>query len=227
MARIEEIPAAVPCTEGVPEPTLRRLPGYCQVVRRMADDGVENVSCTQIGAELHLDPTQVRKDIAFTGIVGRPRVGYAVGELYDSIESFLGWKNAQDAFLIGVGSLGTALLGYANFENHGVRIVAAFDDDPIKVGTVVHGRKIYPLQKLPNLAARMKIHMGILTVPADAAQEAANLLVESGILAIWNFAPTALTVPEDIIVQTEELFASLGVLSSKLAKRLRRAETHA
>lgn len=206
---------------GIPEPTLRRLPAYCHVLRRLLHEGAETVSCTRIGAELDFDPTQVRKDIAATGLTGRPRVGYVVGELVEGLESFLGWNNAQDAFLVGVGAMGTALLGYEHFNQHGLHIVAAFDSDPAKVGTTVHGREVLSLEKLAPLAARMKIRLGILTVPVAAAQPVADAMVQGGILAIWNFAPTALSVPAGVIVQTEELFASLGVLSSKLAARLR------
>ena len=206
---------------GIPEPTLRRLPAYCQYLRRLAHEGAKTVSCTDIGRELHSDPTQVRKDLAVTGIVGRPKVGYQVDELYGTIKTFLGWNNAQDAFLVGVGSLGAALLGYTGFTDHGLQIVAGFDVDETRAGQTVHGRPIYPVDKLPGLARRMQVHLGVITVPAAAAQSVADLMVEGGIRAIWNFAPTAIKVPEGIIVQTENLFPSLGVLSSKLAALLR------
>lgn len=209
--------------EGIPEPTLRRLPAYCHVLRRMAEQGAESVSCTQIGRELQLDPTQVRKDLAVTGASGRPKVGYQVQDLYDRIADFLGWNNAQDAVLVGVGSLGTALLGYKGFNQNGVRIVAAFDVDPAKIGGARHDTPVFPLEKMPDLVKRLKVHLGILTVPVESAQMVCDLMVLSRVRAIWNFAPTALTVPAGIIVQNENLFSSLAVLSSKLAARLRTA----
>jgi redox-sensing transcriptional repressor len=207
--------------KGIPEPTLRRLPNYCQVLHRLAREGVARVSCTQIGNELNLDPTQVRKDLALAGAVGRPKVGYETEALFQQMEDFLGWNNARDAVLVGVGSLGTALLGYRPFNRYGVNIVAAFDTNPMKQGSEVHGIPVFPLLKLPNLLERMKVHIGILTVPAEQAQPVCDLMIMTGIRALWNFAPTALTVPDGIIVQNENLFNSLGVLSSKLTALLR------
>ena len=207
--------------DGIPEPTLRRLPGYCQVLRRMAKEGQAQVSCTQIGRELNLDPTQVRKDLALAGASGRPKVGYETETLYRQLEDFLGWNNARDAVLVGVGSLGTALIGYRPFNRYGVNIVAAFDTDPEKQNREIYGVPVFPLMKMTDLVRRLKVHIGILTVPAEPAQSVCDFMVMNGILAIWNFAPTALVVPEGIIVQNENLFNSLGVLSSKLTALLR------
>lgn len=206
---------------GIPEPTLRRLPNYCQVLHRLAKDGHARVSCTRIGRELHLDPTQVRKDLALAGASGRPKVGYETEVLCRQLEDFLGWNNARDAVLVGVGSLGTALLGYSPFNRYGVNIIAAFDSDRAKQGRQVHGVPVFSPYRLPDLLARMKVHIGILTVPPEEAQAVCDLMVTAGILAIWNFAPTALAVPDTVIVQNENLFNSLGVLSSKLAALLR------
>lgn len=218
----EEAPVPSPnYIQGTPEASLRRLSTYAHLLRRLAQQGQEQVSCTQIGAVLQLGPSQVRKDLGVTGVVGRPKVGYKVLELCEKVESFLGWTNTQDAVLVGVGSLGTALLGYKPFSSNGVRIVLAFDNDPAKVDEMVHHTPVFPLAKLPNLVGRLKIHVGILTVPAEAAQTACDLLVRGGVRAIWNFTPTGLQVPEDVIVQNENLFSSLAVLSGKLAAALR------
>ena len=204
----------------VPEPTLRRLPLYHRFLKQVQDEGREGVSCTHIGQALGLDPTQVRKDIEATGAVGRPKVGYVVRELVDSIEKFLGWDNITEAFLIGAGSLGAALLGYGRFQRCGLNIVAAFDTDPKKIGQKIHDRHILPLKKLPNLMQRMHIHIGIITVPAMVAQEVADLLVDGGVRAIWNFAPLRLKVPDSVIVHNEDLYCSLAALSQKLAQQL-------
>lgn len=204
----------------VPEPTLRRLPLYHRFLKQVQDEGREGVSCTHIGQALGLDPTQVRKDIEVTGAVGRPKVGYVVRELVDSIEKFLGWDNVTEAFLIGAGSLGAALLGYGRFQQCGLNIVAAFDTDPKKIGQKIHDRHILPLKKLPNLMQRMHIQIGIITVPATVAQDVADLLVDGGVRAIWNFAPLRLRVPDSVIVHNEDLYCSLAALSQKLAQRL-------
>jgi len=202
-----------------PEPTLRRLPLYHHYLKTLADRGRDVVSCTHIGTDMHLDPTQVRKDLAVTGIRGQPKVGYRISQLLTSIEEFLGWNNLTDAFLVGAGHLGQALLGYEGFRRYGLRIVAIFDNDPAKIDTTIADCKVLPSEKIANLARRMKIRLGIITVPASAAQQVAEALVEGGITGIWNFAPTALSLPEEVIVQTENLASGLAVLSTKLGRK--------
>jgi redox-sensing transcriptional repressor len=197
----------------IPEATLRRLPAYYHLLRELQNAGTQFVSCSLIGKQLNLDPTQVRKDLESTGMAGKPKVGYPLGDLVRWIEDFLGWNNAKDAFLVGAGSLGSALLGYGKFRQFGLNIVAAFDSDAEKVGGQIHGKQVLPLEKLPDLARRMHIHIGIVTVPAEAAQKVADLMVEGGILAIWNFAPVYLRVPEHVILQSEDLYHSLASLS--------------
>jgi redox-sensing transcriptional repressor len=204
----------------IPEPTLRRLPKYHHFLVGLREQGVTSVSCTRIGDSLALLPVQVRKDLQYTGIVGRPKVGYELQELLDKIEEALGWDNVSDAFLVGAGNLGSALLGYTKFGQFGLSIVAAFDADPRKIGTQIHGKHVLSLEKLPALAQRMSVHIGIITTPAESAQRVADLLVAGGVRALWNFAPVTLTVPADIIVQNEDLYHSLAALSCKLARNL-------
>jgi redox-sensing transcriptional repressor len=194
-----------------PVPTLRRLPTYHHYLLRLREQGRPFVSCTHIAEDLRLYPTQVRKDLAVTGIVGKPKIGYPVDQLLQSIESFLGWNDHHSAFLVGVGGLGSALIGYPGFERYGFDIVAGFDLDEKKVGTVLHGKRILDVDKLPGLAARMHVHLGIIAVPAGAAQVIADVMVRGGIRAIWNFAPVGLKVPEGVLVHNEDLAASLAV----------------
>lgn len=201
----------------VPVPTLRRLPTYHHYLLRLRQAGRTAVSCTLIAEDLKLYPTQVRKDLAATGIVGKPKVGYDVDELIESIETFLGWNDTHSAFLVGVGSLGAALIGYPGFDRYGFDIVAGFDIDPHKVGTVVRGKRILDVDKLPGLAARMHVHLGIIAVPAATAQVIADVMVRGGIRAIWNFAPVGLQVPEGVVVQNEDLASSLAVFLQKHA----------
>lgn len=221
----ERIQPAPPGHREIPAPTLRRIPKYRYYLAELQEQGVRTVSCSTIGGHFNLQPIQVRKDIQITGIVGKPKVGYAVSELLDRIDQFLGLNNPNEAFLVGAGSLGTALLGYSRFTKYGMNIVAAFDTDPDKVGKWLHGRLVLPIEKLPYMARRMGVHLGIITVPAPAAQAAADLLVSSGILALWNFAPVVLKLPQHIIVHNEDLYSSLAGLSCKLANLLQ-ARTH-
>jgi redox-sensing transcriptional repressor len=206
----------------VSEPALKRLPLYHRFLKEWQGAGHETVSCTDIGQSLDLDPTQVRKDLESVGAVGRPRVGYVLLNLLDGLEQFLGWNNVNDAFLVGAGSMGAALMGYRKFEQCGLKIVAAFDVDPSKIGQQVHGRHVLLLDKLPNLAQRMHILIGIITVPALEAQAVADLMVAGGIRAIWNFAPVRLQVPDHVIVHNEDLYCSVAALSQKLVATLNR-----
>ncbi len=219
MTRTDE--ASTVAERPIPEPTLRRLPLYYQYLKKLrAEKETEYVSSTQMGSDLHILPIQVRKDLEVTSAAGKPKLGYEVEELMTTIEAFLGWDSTTDGYLIGVGHLGSALLGYQGFKDYGLNIIAAFDSDASKVGTEVHGTKILHVDKLPNMIKRMGIKIGILTVPAQAAQELADTMVKAGICAIWNFSPTKIKVPPTVIVQHENLASSLVVLSKKLAQRL-------
>lgn len=202
-----------------PHPSIRRLPSYLRLLRQLRVDGSTKVSCTRIASELDLDSTQVRKDLALTGITGRPRIGYELTPLIDAIESFLGWNRITEAFLVGAGSLGRALMGYDNFLRFGLNICAAFDVADDKIGSDVFGRIIYHIKEMPELSKRMGVTMGILTVPGGAAQAAADIMLASGIIGIWNFAPVKLDLPEGIAVENVELVSSLAVLSVNINGR--------
>ena len=197
------------------------MPQYHHYLEDLEAQGIHQISCSVIGRDLGLVPVQVRKDLQYTGIVGKPKTGYSVSELIQAIETFLGWNNVNEAFLVGVGNLGTALLGHERFTQFGLRIVAAFDTNPVKVGQWIHDKAVLSLDKLADLAPRMSIHLGIITTPADVAQSVADEMIKGGIQAIWNFAPVKLKVPEHIIVHNEDLYNSLASLSWKLARRFR------
>ena len=156
-------------TRVIPEGSLRRLPVYHRLLQEMAASEIRQVSCSVIARALDLDPTQVRKDIEVTGIVGKPKVGYVTLTLMRWIEDFLGWNNSKEAFLVGAGSLGSALLGYGKFRQFGLNIIAAFDTDPYKVGQPIHGKEVLHLDQLLDLAQRMHIHLGVIATPAVAA----------------------------------------------------------
>lgn len=209
-------------TKAIPEPTLRRLPIYYQYLKKVhSEKKSEYISCTQIGNELNILPIQVRKDLEVTEASGKPKLGYGVKELLCNIEDFLGWNNTADAYLVGVGNLGSALLGYQGFKEYGLNIIAAFDEDETKTGTEIRGKIVFHVRKLPEMIRRMGIKIGILTVPAHCAQNLANIMVDAGIHAIWNFSPVKIMAPQDIIVQHENLASSLVVLSKKLAMSLK------
>lgn len=204
-----------------PLPSVRRLPTYLHLLKKYVESGRSAVSCTHIASELSLTNTQVRKDLAVTGIIGKPKVGYDVGELISAITAFLGWNSTSEAFLVGAGSLGSALLGYQDFRQHGLNFVAAFDSDPRKSGQRIHGCEVLPLEEIYSLADQRRVRIGVLAVPARAAQEVANMLVLAGIKAIWNFTPATLEAPESVIVEDVRLYSSLAILTSRLSENLR------
>lgn len=203
---------------GVPEPTIRRLPSYLNLIKGFLKEDKEHVSSSLIARELKVDPTQVTKDIAYTGITGKTRVGYDTRELIDAIEIFLGFRNMDQAFLAGAGKLGSALVGYTGLVNKGLKIIAAFDIDEKLVGTDIDGVQVLHFEKLANLAQRMHVSIGIITTPAAIAQEVADVMVGAGIRGIWNFTPKNLKVPDHVVVENSSIYPNLAVLFSKMQK---------
>lgn len=205
----------------VPEPTLKRLPAYLHYLQKVRESGVMNISAPTIGKELNCDPTQVVKDISFTGAKGKPRLGYNTYELIHSIEAYLGFHKTNDAFLVGAGNLGSALMSYHYLKGFGLKIVAAFDVDPDKIGIPKGSINVLHISKLKDLAKRLNIQIGILTTPVEVAQEVAEIMVDCGIKAIWNLTPHNLSLPTDIIIQNTSMYSNVAVL----LKRLHDSET--
>lgn len=200
-------------------PTIRRLPSYLHIIEAALRDGKEQISGTTIAEELELEPIQVRKDLALTGITGKPRIGFPVGELLEAITQFLDWHNTHRAVLVGAGSLGTALAGYSEFARHGMALVAAFDSDPKKVGKTINGVEIHAIADLETIVRNEGVELAVLTVPSPHAQEITEKIIEAGIKNIWNFTNVKLKVPADVIVQKEDLSSGYAVLSVKMARR--------
>lgn len=209
----------------IPLPTIRRYPIYLRLLKDRAQRGDTWVSATTLAGELRLNPIQVRKDMACTGVEGRPKLGFEIDALIDAIEHHLGWDNTTDAVLVGAGNLGSALAGYKGFENYGLRIIAIFDTDPEKIGKTIHGRRIQPMRDLTSTVRRLCVNMGVLAVPEQFAQEAAEAMVKAGIRGIWNFAPKNLKLPESVIIERTDLSTSFAELSSKLKTALSRKNT--
>ena len=173
----------------VPIPSVKRFPSYLRILRQRQAEGMEYISATVLADELNLKPIQVRKDISCTGIEGKPKVGFVVDELIDSITHALGWDNSAEALIVGVGNLGKAISMYEGFAAYGLRIVGAFDNDESKIGTMVGDLVVQGMDKLKVFIETNKISIAVITVPASKAQEVADLLISYGIKGIWNFAP--------------------------------------
>ena len=202
--------------------TLKRLPTYLSYLKSMPADAPANISATALAAGLNMGEVQVRKDLALVSNGGRPKIGYNRERLIADIESFLGYGDTNDAVLIGAGKLGRALLGYSGFAEYGLNIVAAFDSNDAIIGTGKSGKPIMHLSRLAETCRRFKVKIGIITVPAEHAQAVCDLLIENGIMAIWNFAPKHLTVPDNILVQNENMAASLALLSKHLNEHMQK-----
>ena len=202
--------------------TLKRLPTYLSYLKSMPADAPANISATALAAGLKMGEVQVRKDLALVSSGGRPKIGYNRERLIADIEDFLGYGDTNDAVLIGAGKLGRALLGYSGFAEYGLNIVAAFDSNDAIIGTTKSGKPIMHLSRLAETCRRFKVKIGIITVPAEYAQAVCDLLIENGIMAIWNFAPKHLSVPENILVQNENMAASLALLSKHLNEHIQR-----
>ena len=200
--------------------TLKRLPTYLSYLKALPSEASANISATALAAGLHMGEVQVRKDLALVSDGGRPKIGYNREHLIADIENFLGYGNSNDAVLIGAGKLGRALLGYGGFAEYGLNLVAAFDANDTLIGTTNGGKPIMHLSRLGEVCQRYKIKIGIITVPAEYAQGVCDLLIENGILAIWNFAPKHLNVPDGILVQNENMAASLALLCKHLNERM-------
>lgn len=196
--------------------TVRRLPQYLQIFYNLHAYGRELVSSTALAEQTHLLPIVIKKDLQAVGAPSKLRAGFKVAGCIKVIEEFLGWNNLNKAFLVGVGHLGAALLGFDGFKNHGLEIVAAFDTHPEKVGNTVHGIPVYHTAQLASLINEKNLRIAVLTVPAAAAQGITDTLVAAGIKAIWNFAPVNLAVPKEVIVQKEDLSSGLAELCARL-----------
>ena len=203
--------------------TMKRLPVYLRYLKSINDGTIENISSPVIARALNLNEVQVRKDLASVSSTGgKPKTGFDLLQLINDIENVLGYNNVNEAVVVGVGNLGKALLKYSGFEECGVRITAAFEKNPELLGEEIGGKTVFSVSRLQNLCERMKIHIGIITVPAEEAQEICDILVDSGIRGIWNFAPVKLNVPDNVAVRDENLGVSLSLLSMQMKEIMKK-----
>ncbi len=199
---------------------LKRLPGYLAFLKSIPEGSSPYISATSLANSLGMGEVQVRKDLAMVSDGGRPKIGYLREGLIEDIEQFLGYDNTTDAVLIGAGKLGQALLGYSGFEAYGLNILAAFDVAP-SIDMTEEGKPIMHIDKLESFCRTHKVLMGIITVPAKHAQSVCDQLIRCGIKAIWNFANTHLEVPDNILVQNENMATSLALLSMHLQAQIK------
>lgn len=197
----------------IPRKTVYRLSLYYRALQRAQANHVETVSSEALAKAAGVKPTQLRKDLTYFGQFGTRGLGYKVAALSHALKDVLGTAHLQPVILVGAGNLGTALLKYPGFAKEGFEVAAAFDAEPAKVRARDIGVRVIGMAKLKEFVAEEQVKMAILTVPATVAQEVTNELVAAGILAILNFAPLILQVPDTVVVNNVDLAIELENLS--------------
>ena len=186
----------------IPVTSLQRLPVYLNYLKSLSGTR-EFISSGAIAHALNMGEVLVRKDLAFTSAQGRTRVGYNTCELIAALEEYLGCNEIKNAVIFGAGGLGSALLSYGGFGNYGIRIVSAFDNNPLKKGSEVSGKPVLGVEEAPEFISRNNVKLAVICVPAKVAQEVTDILVGCNVKSILNFAPAQLTVPEGFNVRNK------------------------
>ena len=198
--------------------TLGRLPLYLNYLKQIESSGTTSISATTIAKALSLGEVQVRKELASVSGAGKPKVGYESSDLIKRLEDTLGSNSITSAVLVGAGKLGRALLDYNGFEEFGIKIIAAFDSNDEVIRFSKTSKDILPISTLSEYCIANNVKLGIITVGQGSAQQVCNMMEQSGIKAIWNFAPCNLEVSDGILVKNENLALSLAHLSNQLSK---------
>ena len=203
--------------EEIPNPAVYRLSFYLRQLESFRRGDRHTISSKQLGEALGYSDAQVRKDLAYFGQFGHPGIGYRVDDLIQQLKKILGTDKIWNVLLVGAGNLGRALLAYKGFVRKGFRMVAIFDTDATKVGRKIGELQIRSDQDIAAVVSELQIRVAMLAVPVEAAQGVADQLVGAGIKGILNFAPVALNVPADVVVQSVDLALQLEQLSFRMS----------
>jgi len=203
----------------IPKAVASRLSLYLRELQHLIEQGEETTSSSELGRKLGFTDAQVRKDLAYFGHFGYPGIGYRCDKLVGAIRKILGTDQQWNAVLVGAGNLGRALLGYKGFGRQGFRVVAAFDTDASKVGSQIEGVAVIHLDELTEFAKANRVRLGIIAVPAPAAQAVANRLVAAGVEGILNFAPVTIELPDTVSQVGVDLAIELEQLSFAIVTR--------
>ncbi|MCL0032767.1 redox-sensing transcriptional repressor Rex [Peptococcaceae bacterium] len=200
----------------IPEATITRLSVYSRYLKDLEKKRVVTISSSEIAEGVGVSSAQVRKDLAYFGEFGTKGVGYNVKDLLSYIRKILGLNKTWNLILIGAGNLGSALVTYQEFKDRGFNIVGVFDNDLVKIGKQIADLKVLPVEDLPDIIEKYDVRIGIIAVPAKAAQSVADVLVKNGIKAILNFAPINIHLPKGIAIQNVDLSIKLEALTFSL-----------
>ena len=201
-----------------PDVVVRRLPLYARSLRYLLRDGILSVSSQELGERINVTAAQIRKDLSYFGEFGKQGIGYDVERLLNQIEHILGIDRAWAVALIGAGQLGEALIRYEGFREQGIHIAAVFDANPQKVGKSVGGITITHSDEISTVLLQRNIQMAIIAVPADRAQQVANVLIKANVRAILSYAPTVIQVPDGVWVRYIDPIAILHSMTFYLAR---------
>lgn len=201
----------------VSDAVIRRLPGYYRHLRELETAGVKQISSQELGKRMQLTPSQIRQDINCFGGFGRQGYGYNVAELKGHIGEILGLDRMHQLIILGAGSIGTAVARYPTFSREGFKTIAMFDVAADKAGTQIGDIPVMHMDELEAFIAANRVDIAVLALPSACAKEAIDRLYQAGVRAVWNFAPTDLGHPEEMIVVNVHLSDSLQILSYKIA----------
>ena len=202
------------------EPLIRRLPVYNRYLRALEEEGVQQISSQELGERMRMTPSQIRQDINTLGGEGRQGYGYQVHSLREHIRKIIGLDRTHRMVIIGAGRIGRAIASYEEFTEEGFETAALFDADTQRVAAPFERAPVYPMEELKNRLPGLNADIGVLALPAQAAQDALDQLYEAGVRSIWNFAPVDLHYPEDMAVVNVHLSDSLQILTYKMNHRI-------
>ena len=197
----------------IPEATVARLPVYHRCLLQLQKEGRPTVSSEQLADLAGVNAAKVRKDLSYFGTYGTRGVGYEVDQLLVEVRRELGLTHDWPCVIVGAGNLGSALAKFAGFTDRGFSVVAVVDVDPTKVGRQLGDLGVRHEYELAELVERHDIVIGIITTPPEAAQDAADRLIEAGIRSILNFAPTVLDVAPNVLVREVDVAVELQILA--------------
>jgi len=200
----------------IPEPTISRISLYLRTLRNIVteDERKLTVSSSELAKIINISSDQIRKDLSyFDGEIGKPGRGYIVSDLITHLEYILNLDSPKRVMIAGIGNLGSALSGYDGFRRGDFMLSALFDNNPQKIGTVIHDLTVNDIKDIVKINEKLNIKVGILSVSADVAEEVAQAMADSGVKVILNFAPTHITPIKDVMIRNVDLTKELQVLS--------------
>jgi redox-sensing transcriptional repressor len=201
----------------IPRPTVKRLSLYLRELETGTEQDLQTISSKQLGQVLGLTDAQVRKDLAYFGQFGHPGIGYRVSELTDRLRAILQTDRTWNTAIVGAGKVGRALMAYERFHRKGFEIAAVFDSNPQVIGQEIAGHRVRPMSELPQLVRDRDIKIGIITVPAEAAQPVVDALINAGVTGILNFAPVRLEVRDAVSITSVDFSVSLEQLAFQIS----------